>query len=302
MSGAHPSAIRHCPACHGRRFSPFAALGEYSFLRCTDCQLFAIDPMPSEETIARHYARKFASGNYSTIRAFAPAYRVIYRQYVDWMQATMPRLERARCLDIGCFTGDLIDVLVNEAHADAYGVELQDDAVSIAEMRFPGRVFRHNIDHPSPFLPDGSFDAITMMGLVEHVQQPEALVARSRALLRDGGWLFIETPNATSWGAWLSQSRWPPLTPVEHLHLFSEEGIRHLLERSGFRLHAVRAHFKRLPLAYVYDMLQNFGPGMRRMMTPFYRLLPDALRQAAAPFYVGEMLVAAQAVPRPSGR
>ena len=68
------------------------------------------------------------------------------------------------------------------------GVELQDEAASIAETRLPGRVFRHNIDHPSAFLADGSFDAITMMGLVEHVQRPDALLTRARALLKDGRW------------------------------------------------------------------------------------------------------------------
>jgi len=274
----------------------YARKGAYTYQQCETCRLLAIDPMPSEQAIEEHYAQRFKSGNYSTIRAFAPAYRVVYRQYVAWMTETMASLERVRCLDIGCFTGELVDLLINEAHADAYGVELQDEAASIAEARLPGRVFRHNIDHPSEFLPDGSFDAITMMGLIEHVQRPDALLARARALLKEGGWIFIETPNASSFGARVSGSIWPCLAPVEHLHLFSEPAIEQVLGRSGFRLRHIRTHFKPLPLAYVYEMLQTFGPGMRRLLTPLYHALPEGLRQRAAPFYVGEMLVAAQAV------
>jgi SAM-dependent methyltransferase len=295
-----PTSFSQCLACGGRQFAHYARKGAYAYLRCDQCRLLAIDPMPSESAIEQHYIQKFKSGNYSTIRAFAPAYRVVYREYVDWMKATMPALERARCLDIGCFTGELVDLLINEGRADAYGVELQDEAASIAETRLPGRVFRHNIDHPSAFLADGSFDAITMMGLVEHVQRPDALLTRARALLKDGGWVFIETPNASSLGAKVSGSFWPCLAPVEHLHLFSEEAIERVLRQAGFRLGEIRVHVKPLPLAYVYEMLQTFGPGMRRLMTPFYKIVPESLRQRAAPFYVGEMLVAAQALPRSS--
>jgi 2-polyprenyl-3-methyl-5-hydroxy-6-metoxy-1,4-benzoquinol methylase len=249
--------------------------------------------MPSEEQIARHYALKFQSGNYSTIRAFAPAYRSVYRQYVTWMGG-FTRLQQSRCLDVGCFTGELIDLLINEGNADAYGVELQDEAASIAEARFPDRVFRHNIDHPSTFLQDGSFDIITMMGLVEHVQQPGALLSRARALLKPGGWLFLQTPNASSFAARIARAHWPPLAPVEHLHLFSERAIQQALERSGFRLQEIRAHVKRLPLAYVHEMLQHFGPEWRRLLSPLYRVLPPRVQQTSAPFYAGEMLVAAQ--------
>jgi 2-polyprenyl-3-methyl-5-hydroxy-6-metoxy-1,4-benzoquinol methylase len=290
---------RVCPGCEGTHFSRFAAKGIYSYERCDVCGLLAIEPMPSEAQIAEHYAQKFQTGNYATIRTFATAYRSIYRQYVTWMSGFV-RLHDSRCLDIGCFTGELIDVLLDEGKADAYGVELQDEAASIAEARFPDRVFRHNIDHPSAFLPDGSFDVITMMGLIEHVQRPGPLLSRARALLKEGGWLFLETPNASSLAARASRSHWPPLAPVEHLHLFSERAIQHALERSGFRMREVRAHVKRLPVAYVYEMLQHFGPEWRRLLTPLYNALPHRVQQSAAPFYAGEMLVAAQAVARPA--
>ena len=288
-----------CPGCHSTVFSTFAKKGEYRYLRCRTCALLSIDPMPSEAQIASHYEQKFKAGNYSTIRAFADEYRTIYRQYLTWMGEFTP-LEGARCLDVGCFTGELIDLLLNEAHSDAYGVELQSEAAAIAESRFPGRVFRHNIDRPSEFLPDGSFDVITMMGFIEHVQMPESLLVRSRALLKDGGWLFLQTPNASSWPARFSRSFWPPLAPVEHLFLFSEDAIAKALDRSGFRLRKVRAHVKWLPVAYVYEMLRHFGPEWRRIVGPAYRILPARLQRTFAPFYAGEMLVAAEAIPTSS--
>ena len=283
-----------CPACHGRQFRKFAAKGSFWFLRCKTCGLIALDPIPSEAQIAAHYKAKFDSGNYSAIRAFAGEYVSIYRSYVDWMGGFLA-LRQARTLDIGCFTGDLLGVLIEQAGADAYGVELQDEAAAIAEARFPGRVFRHNIDHPSDLLREGSFDAITMMGLIEHVQKPDALLTRARALVKPGGWVFLQTPNASSVVASVSRRYWPPLAPVEHLHLFSERAIRATLERSGFEVRTIRAHVKRLPIAYVYEMLKYFGPEWRRVVGPMYAVLPARMRKWSAPFYAGEMLVAARA-------
>ncbi len=117
-------AVRHTtyPACKGSAFRAYAKKGAYRFLRCEACGLLALDPMPGEAEIAEHYRTKFHGGNYAAIRAFAGEYEAIYREYVHWM-ARFLRLDGARTLDVGCFTGELLRLLITEARADAYGVE-----------------------------------------------------------------------------------------------------------------------------------------------------------------------------------
>lgn len=178
-----------CPACAGNQFRDFARKGAFAYLQCQACGLLAIDPMPSEGEIEEHYRRKFEGGNYSTIRQFATEYLTIYRQYLDWMRG-LARVDGARLLDIGCFTrGDFLQVSCSRRErADAFGVELQAEAVALAQGRWPGRVFQHNIDHPMTELPDGSLEIVTLMALIEHVQQPLHLLRRVRELLRPGGW------------------------------------------------------------------------------------------------------------------
>jgi hypothetical protein len=51
-----------------------------------------------------------------------------------------------------------------------------------------------------------------------------------------------------------------------------------------------------LPVEYVYENMKNFGPELRRVLSPVYSILPRPVRQSALPFYVGEMIVTAKKV------
>ena len=44
-----------------------------------------------------------------------------------------------------------------------------------------------------------------------------------------GNWLYLETPDAGSGVARVLRSAWPPLAPVEHIHLFSATALQCVL-------------------------------------------------------------------------
>ena len=106
--------------------------------------------------------------------------------------------------------------------------------------------------------------------------------------------MMIQTPNVDSALCRIAGRFWPPYAPIEHLHLFSSRSLRLLLRDVGLQDIQVKTHWKTLPIEYVYQMMQNFGPELRRLITPIYNIIPSALRQACFPFYVGEMLVTAR--------
>jgi len=189
-------------------------------------------------------------------------------------------------LDVGCFTGDLIKLLLAKG-ADAYGLELQSDAVRLAERDLPGRVFQADV-HGTTF-PPGPYEAITIMQVIEHVIDPAELLRRARSLLVPNGRLLLQTPDSSSIIAYATASHWPLLAPVEHIHLFSREAMRRLLHACGFTNVQFRRHIKRLPVGYVYEMLSNYGPEWRRLFRPIHLLFGDTV----LPFYVGEMFVSA---------
>jgi hypothetical protein len=81
----------------------------------------------------------------------------------------------------------------------------------------------------------GPFQAVTMVDIIEHTPAPREAVAKAAALLDDGGWLCLVTPDIRSFAARLAGKRWWHLRPG-HLAYFSKESLERLLGDAGFRI------------------------------------------------------------------
>ena len=290
--GARPPLGR-CIVCGGEQRGSFRKSGWW-YCRCARCGLVSQAPIPDEATILAHYHRGFESGNYRLLLESAPRYRAIYDDYADRLGRLVDFAARPKVLDVGCFTGELLDVL-RERGADVYGLELQEEAAQIAAERLPGRVFQARVEGAD--FPQVDYDAVTLLAVIEHVVDPVALLRRCHELLRPGGWLMVQTPNSGSGLARATGKHWPLYAPVEHLHLFSATALRLLLEGLGMTEIRIGRHSKRLPVEYVFEMMRSYGPEWRRLAAPLYRLLPAFARRARLPFYGGEMIATAR---RPS--
>ena len=59
----------------------------------------------------------------------------------DIMVGQGKSLEGTNILDIGCFTGEFLE-LIQSRGADVFGLELQTEAVAIANAKLPGKVYK----------------------------------------------------------------------------------------------------------------------------------------------------------------
>jgi len=139
--------------------------------------------------------------------------------------------------------------------------------------------------------PPGSFDAVTLWDVMEHVPSPRDALQRIRRWLTDGGYLFLNVPNSQSLVARLMGRRWVLLLR-EHLWYFDPGTMDELLRASHFELVATRTNRVHFSLANVFARMGQYG-GRRGAA---------ARRLAASPlmgklnvvFPIGEMGVAAR--------
>lgn len=266
----------------------------YDYYRCYGCGLVTTYPIPTNETLEKHYKKRFQHGNYELLQKYSEDYKNIYKSYVDILEKIFlsenQTLENKKVLDIGCFTADFLELLQKKG-ADVYGVELQKDAVNIARKKVGDTIMQADIMDNIKFRT--TFDVITLFGVVEHVTDPVSLIKKAKSLLNKEGLLFIQTPNSGSLFAKILKKYWPPYSPVEHIHLFTKRSMEQLLTDNGFYDMHYRNHVKKLPINYVYNILENFGPEFYNILKPISSIF-SVIGKYPLPFYIGEMMITAK--------
>lgn len=101
-------------------------------------------------------------------------------------------------LDMGCGGGILTESLA-KAGAIATGIDMSDDAISIAKQHAEKSDLkihyeRTRIEDFSALHPN-TFDVITCMEMLEHVPDPFSIVEAASQLLKPNGYLFFSTIN-----------------------------------------------------------------------------------------------------------
>jgi SAM-dependent methyltransferase len=154
----------------------------------------------------------------------------------------------AHLLDVGCGTGWIAD------HFDDYtGVDGSPVAVAAATAR--GRnVQLHDVGEPLPFA-DASFDGVVLKDLLEHVDDPVAVVLEGLRVLRPGGRVFASSPDAQRW-VWDDYTHRRPFTRRSFRLLFADQGfeVEHVGYESvmpGIGLLSARTRRKQRPQPFV---------------------------------------------------
>ena len=79
----------------------------------------------------------------------------------------------------------------------------------------------------------GEYDAIAFNKVLEHVEDPVAMLARARAMLAPGGFVYIELPDGEA-AAEDEDGFGREEFFIEHLHVFSPASTALLANRAGF--------------------------------------------------------------------
>lgn len=207
--------------------------GRYAMARCRRCGHVYLNPRPDPETLPLYYPEDYAP--YDPHRGFVGRLTAaLRRREAKSLRRSVPA--GGRILEIGCAAGDLL-VPLRELGFEVVGVEMSSYAASIARERHGLTVHTGSLADVS--LDPGSFDAVIMRNVIEHVRSPKGDLQRVATLLRPGGHLFIATDNFASLDRRVFGQDWYGYDLPRHLNLFTPQTLTALLEATGFRVRRV---------------------------------------------------------------
>jgi 2-polyprenyl-3-methyl-5-hydroxy-6-metoxy-1,4-benzoquinol methylase len=184
-----------------------------------------------------------------------------------------PPLPGDRLLDVGCWTGAYV-AAAGERGWTATGIEPSSWAV--------GEARRRGLDVRQTMLGDdgfegGTFRAIVVCDVLEHLLDPAKAVARLLHLLEPGGVLLATVPDAGSRTARALGRRWWAVLPM-HVQYFNRTSLARLLTDEGFAIASMRTHPKAFSRRYYAERLGAFvPPAARAIAAVVERGRPDAL-------------------------
>jgi len=204
------------------------------YLKCENCgHLFS-----SHESV-EHYDGYFDEpGNSDEAEAFWNlAHRKMYRSFaLRYMKG-----KSGKILDVGAGLGFFVKFAGEVEGWAASGLEISPGGHKFAKEKLGLQNYFCGKLEEQPFEPK-SFDIITMWDVIEHLKNPRPVLLKCRELLKDGGLLFLHTPNgkiqlvkAKVKKAFFGEKEGMRfLEAKDHLNLYKERTLRRVLEECGF--------------------------------------------------------------------
>jgi len=242
--------------------------------RCPNCGHMQLDPMPSEAMLARAYAEA-QSDDYIEEEA---GQRATARATLERIEAHVA--QPGAVLDLGCWVGFLL-AEARDRGWRTLGVEPSEFGSTYARERLGLDVI--TADATTAALPEGTFDAIALGDVIEHLTNPGEALERIRTLLAPGGVVWLAIPDAGSRLARLMGKRWWSVIPT-HVQYFTRGSITTLLCRHGFAVLELSTAPKAFTVEYYLGRIGGYSPALARALMRAARAAGQAERIWAPDF------------------
>lgn len=203
---------------------------KYRIVRCPDCGTMRMSPRPAFELRRQSFSDLYPLFDWALGRK-RPQPEQLMKRYTNQIREINQRQRPGKLLDIGCGDGYFM-LGMQQRGWEVHGIELNEKVAAYARDQL-GLDVRAGAEHELDW--GGSYDCITLLGVLEDVDDPIACLTRCFEHLNDGGLLVVQTHNIGSWEARLFGPHWFNIEAPRHVWHFSPVTLERLLNNNRFK-------------------------------------------------------------------
>ena len=236
--------ITSCPICGSEEIeqvlsAPYFRGNQerFSIGECKACKLWFTTPRPEDDDLAGYYETgEYISHNNKKEGITDYLYHWVRSYSLGKKVGLINRLNPAKgkLLDYGSGTGFFLNAAKKRGWG-VTGVEPSEEArkVALAENKL-------KLNDPDTFEWTGSYQAITLWHVLEHLPELKEHLGKFTSVLAPGGTLIIAVPNHESLDSQIYGEHWAALDVPLHLYHFKKSNIQDLADQFGLQLEEVK--------------------------------------------------------------
>ena len=243
--------VRQCPFCHQTAVPNWKVVNVW---KCLSCGLLFRDPLPSYDDLVQLYRESWSDPHEH--RAETGGTDIgLARAYARKLACSLSLRDFCglKLLDFGAGRGAMLTAL-KELGADVYAIE----PFGYEYLRRHGFVAFSTLDEVPEEL---TFDGIVAIDVIEHLHAPWNEIKQFKNYIKDSGWVYMATLNASGLNAMVFRSNWREVLKMGHLMFFTPFNLEVILANSGYRQYRRLKWFiqyRRNPIRrLLHSILQN---------------------------------------------
>jgi len=259
---------------------------------------YRLDPVPTDSELTEFYESRYydlirKGGRAPELRKMSEGGAVAQRE-LQWLQCMYRDIAdklaeiapgRRRVLDVGAGMGDFVRYMRENGY-DAEGVEPAKEPSAAARQQGLPIHTASLATWSADAAHVASVDVVVMLNVLEHVPDPELVLAQTRTLLNPGGLAVIRVPNDFSEiqdvaRQQLQKAPWWVCSP-DHINYFDVESLQRFMTNNGMESVFVMTDF---PMEFFLLMGDDYvgnpsvGSALHEKRVKFELGLPPAFRR-----------------------
>jgi 2-polyprenyl-3-methyl-5-hydroxy-6-metoxy-1,4-benzoquinol methylase len=211
-----------CLVCGNVNLKPITLFKKDYLVKCADCGFVFCSRIPMQVELNEAY-NKYGRNDY-----LSPITIIRYNELLDKMEEYR---KTNRLIDVGCGIGYFLEI-AKQRGWEVFGTEYTDNAVEICRNK--GINMQQGVLDSKNYEPR-YFDIITSFEVMEHINNPNSEAENFRKILRQGGLLYVTTPNFNGFSRHIVKENWNIVHYPEHLSYYTPKTISYLMKLHGFK-------------------------------------------------------------------